>query len=139
MTSSAAEPNDLLAILREDYQRFPRDQSFDIYTEDMYFRDPLNEFRGRDRFRQAIEFIATWFRDVRMDLHAIAWEGDAIRTDWTLNWTTPLPWQPRIAIPGWSELQVREGKVISHIDHWHCTRLNVLAQHLGGSAKMRQQ
>ncbi|ERN40792.1 uncharacterized conserved protein (DUF2358) [Rubidibacter lacunae KORDI 51-2] len=121
--------SNLIDILRADYQRFPSDQSFEIYAEDVYFRDPLSEFRGRDRFRQTIGFIQRWFREVRMDLHAIYQHGDTIYTDWTLNWTTPLPWQPRIAIAGRSELQVCDGLVISHIDYWHCSRLNVLRQH----------
>ena len=37
---------DLVAILAEDYARFPQDQTYDIYGEDVYFKDPLNEFRG---------------------------------------------------------------------------------------------
>ena len=32
-------------ILLEDYQRFPDNQTFDIYAPDVYFKDPLNEFR----------------------------------------------------------------------------------------------
>lgn len=121
---------DILTILKEDYQRFPDDQSYNLYAEDVYFKDPMNEFRGCDRYRQMIGFIKRWFTDPRLDLHNIQQTGRDIRTDWTLSWTTPLPWQPRIAIDGWSELRLNEaGLIESHIDYWHCSRLDVLKQH----------
>ncbi|MEO0946636.1 MAG: DUF2358 domain-containing protein [Cyanobacteria bacterium J06641_5] len=124
----------LLEILRADYARFPEAQTFSIYTEDVYFKDPLSEFRGRDRFRRTIGFMATWFRNIRMDLHDIRRSGDTIHTDWTLNWTSPLPWQPRIAIPGRSELRLDPTgeRIVAHIDYWHCSRWQVLAQHWPG-------
>ncbi|MCY7277109.1 MAG: DUF2358 domain-containing protein, partial [Phormidesmis sp. CAN_BIN44] len=56
--------------------------------------------------------------------------GDLIRTDWTLSWNTPLPWKPRISISGWSELTINaENLIVSHIDYWSCSRLDVLKQH----------
>jgi hypothetical protein len=120
----------ILDILRDDYQRFPDNQTFDIYAADVYFKDPLNEFRGLPQYKKTIQFIQTWFRDVQMDLHDIQQQGNQINTEWTLNWTTPLPWKPRIAIPGRSELKLNQDKLIcSHIDYWHCSRLDVLKQH----------
>ncbi|MGC1248341.1 MAG: DUF2358 domain-containing protein, partial [Spirulinaceae cyanobacterium] len=63
-------------------------------------------------------------------LHDISRHGDTIETEWTLHWITPLPWQPAIAIPGRSELKLDEtGLIISHLDYWHCSRLNVFQQH----------
>lgn len=121
---------DIIKILKQDYQRFPENQTYSIYAEDVYFKDPMNEFRGCDRYRQTIAFIRTWFKNVKMDLHEIRRAGDTIDTRWTLHWTTPLPWQPRIAISGTSELKLNsEGKIISHIDRWDISRLDVLKQH----------
>lgn len=121
---------DLLQILQDDYQRFPDDQTYSLYAEDVYFKDPLNEFRGRNRYQKMIGFIETWFLSVKMDLHTIQRSGSLIRTDWTLSWNTPLPWKPYISISGWSELTVNEDDLImSHIDYWHCSRLDVLKQH----------
>jgi hypothetical protein len=120
----------LLDILRADYQRFPENQTYDIYASDVYFKDPLNEFRGLKRYQEMIRFIQTWFQDVRMDVADIQQQENSITTEWTLHWTTPLPWRPRIAIPGRSELKLnREGLICSHIDYWHCSRLDVLKQH----------
>jgi hypothetical protein len=127
---------DILEVLQADYQRFPHDQTYSIYAEDVYFKDPMNEFRGRDRYQRTIQFIATWFKQPHLELHKIDRQGNQIRSDWTLSWTTPLPWQPRIAIAGWSELEVDEQEmIISHLDYWHCTRLNVLQQHFSGYPK----
>ena len=121
---------DIIQILKEDYQRFPVNQTYSIYAKDVYFKDPLNEFRGIDRYKQMIGFIKTWFGDPKMDLHEITRSGDAIKTRWTLSWTTPLPWQPRIAIPGWSELKVNADElIVSHIDYWDCSRWDVVRQH----------
>jgi hypothetical protein len=121
---------DILQILQEDYQRFPVNQTYSIYAKDVYFKDPLNEFRGIDRYKQMIGFIKTWFDDPKMDLHEITRSGDTIRTRWTLRWTTPIPWRPRIAIPGWSELKVNADElIVSHIDYWDCSRWDVVRQH----------
>lgn len=120
----------ILDILREDYQRFPDNQTFELYAPDVYFKDPLNEFRGLPQYKKTIQFIQTWFQNVQMDLHDIQQQGNQINTEWTLNWTTPLPWKPRIAIPGRSELKLNQDNLVcSHIDYWHCSRLNVLKQH----------
>lgn len=121
---------DVIEILKDDYQRFPVDQTYDLYAENVYFKDPLNEFRGIKRYKTMISFINTVFQNVKMDLHDIRREQDIIHTEWTLNWTTPLPWQPRIAIPGRSELKLNQQEIIiSHIDYWHCSRLDVVKQH----------
>lgn len=121
---------DIIEILKADYQRFPENQTYSIYAEDVYFQDPLNKFRGVKRYQQMIQFIQTWFIHPRMDLHDIQRVGDTIKTEWTLSWNTPVPWKPRIAISGWSELGLNsDNLIISHIDYWHCSRLDVIKQH----------
>ena len=121
---------DIIEILKQDYQRFPVDQTYSIYAEDVFFKDPLNEFRGIERYQQMIGFIGTWFLNLKLDLHDIRRDGDTIVTRWTLSWNTPLPWKPRISIPGWSELRLNsQGLIVSHIDYWNCSRLDVVKQH----------
>ncbi|MEB3883827.1 DUF2358 domain-containing protein [Lyngbya sp. CCY1209] len=123
-------PTDLLEILKRDYQNFPADQTYAIYAEDVYFKDPVNEFSGRDRYQKMIGFMETWFKDIQLDLHGISESGDTIETRWTLSWTVSvLPWRPRVSVPGRSELHVNsEGAIDSHIDYWNCSRLAVLGQ-----------
>ena len=121
---------DILTVLREDYQRFPENQTYSIYAEDVYFKDPTSEFRGVDRYEQTIAFIQSWFRNCKMDLHNIQQSDNTIRTDWMLSWNTPLPWKPRITIPGWSEITLNaDGLIVAHLDYWHCSRLDVVKQH----------
>lgn len=122
---------DITQILKQDYQRFPIDQTYSIYAEKVYFKDPLNEFHGIKRYKAMIAFINNWFINPKMDLHSISRQEDTIKTKWTLSWNTPLPWKPRIAISGWSQLQLnQDGLIVSHIDYWNCSRLDVLKQHL---------
>jgi hypothetical protein len=124
---------DILELLQADYQRFPANQTYSLYAEDVYFKDPMTEFRGVERYRQMIGFIQQWFLNCRMEVHGIQRDGDRIRTDWTLRWNTPLPWRPPISISGWSDLTLNaEGLISSHIDYWNCSRLDVLKQHLPG-------
>lgn len=120
---------DIVEILKQDYQRFPKDQTYSIYAPEVLFQDPLNRFRGVDRYRQMIGFIDRWFLDPKLDLHAITRTGDRIETRWTLSWTTPFPWKPRIQIDGWSELLLNpDDQIISHIDYWNCSRWEVVQQ-----------
>ena len=118
---------DIIQILKEDYKRFPVDQTYSIYAEDVYFQDPLNRFNGVEGYKKMIGFINRWFISPTMDLQDIRRTGATIKTEWTLSWNTPLPWKPRIAIPGWSELRLNSGGlIVSHIDYWKCSRLDVV-------------
>jgi hypothetical protein len=119
----------LLDILREDYARFPKDQTYSVYASDVLFKDPIYEFRGVDRYRKMITFIDTWFIDPKIDLYQIEQRDQQIETRWTLSWTAPLPWKPRMSIAGWSELELdSDGLIVSHVDYWHNSKLNVLSQ-----------
>ncbi|MFN6537411.1 MAG: DUF2358 domain-containing protein [Nostoc sp. EkiNYC01] len=125
---------DIIEILKEDYQRFPVNQTYSIYAPDVYFQDPMNKFRGVKRYKEMINFIQTWFLDPKMDLHNIQHLGNTIKTEWTLSWNTPVPWKPRISIPGWSELGLNsDGLIVSHVDYWNCSRLDVVKQHFFSS------
>ncbi|WP_373547628.1 DUF2358 domain-containing protein [Chamaesiphon sp.] len=121
---------DIITILRQDYAKFPIDQSYQIYAEDVYFQDPLTRFRGLDRYQQTIEFIQKWFKNPHLELHAIDRVDREISTRWSLSWNTPLPWYPRIEITGRTELLLNElDLIISHIDYWDRSPLDVLKQH----------
>ena len=47
----------IIQVLKEDYQRFPRDQTYEIYAKDVYFKDPMTEFRGIKRYQAMIGFM----------------------------------------------------------------------------------
>ena len=123
------QKNNLTEILEEDYQRFPDNQTFEIYAEDVYFKDPLNEFRGVKKYKAMIKFLGSFFNDIEMEVHNVTTKGTTIKTEWTLNMTSPLPWKPRISIPGWSDLEVNQDNlIVSHVDRWHISPWNVLRQ-----------
>ena len=120
----------ILETIKQDYQNFPKNQTYTIYAENVYFQDPLNQFTGIQRYQKMIAFMGNWFQNIDLELHEISQKNDIIHTKWTLHWTTPLPWQPRIAIPGRSELKVSPDQlIISHFDYWDCSRLDVVKQH----------
>ena len=130
---------DLVEILNQDYQQFPENQTFEIYAEDVYFKDPLNEFRGVKKYKAMIKFLGSFFNDIEMEVHNVTTKDTTIKTEWTLNMTSPLPWKPRLSIPGWSELEVSEDNLItSHIDRWYISRWNVLTQNFFSRQKASQ-
>ncbi|MGF1603393.1 MAG: DUF2358 domain-containing protein [Thermosynechococcaceae cyanobacterium] len=127
----------IMDTLKQDYAKFPEQQSYDLYAEDVYFQDPLNQFRGVQRYQKMIRFMQRWFIDTSMEVHEIEQQGNKITTRWTLRWQAPFPWKPKMAISGRSELQLNDaGLICSHIDDWECSRLDVLKQAspLGASA-----
>lgn len=121
---------DVCDRIRQDYARFPHDQSYDLYAENVFFQDPLNRFHGVERYREMIGFIARWFQDPRLELHALEPQSaDSFQTHWTLSWVAPLPWKPAMVISGWTDYRLNDkGQIISHIDSWNCSRLDVLKQ-----------
>lgn len=126
----------ILDRLQQDYQTFPQNQSYELYAPDVYFQDPMMQFRGIDRYRQMVGFMTTWFKNIQLDLHDISQQEEAIVTRWTLSWNTPLPWNPRISISGSSELKINaDGLIYSHIDYWDCSRLDVVKQHFSGKTR----
>ncbi len=120
----------LLETIKKDYQSFPNQQTYSIYADNVYFKDPMTEFRGIKRYQEMIQFMSTWFKNIDLELHKIYQTDDIIHTEWTLHWVTPLPWKPPISIPGRSELTINDQNlIISHIDYWNCSRWDVLKQH----------
>jgi hypothetical protein len=120
---------DILNALKEDYARFPKNQTYGLYAANVFFKDPLISFRGVQPYRWMIGFMERAFLDVQMDLHDIRQENNLIQTDWTLSWIAPMPWRPSLQISGRSELALNKaGLIESHIDYWNCSRLDVLKQ-----------
>ncbi|MGC8453834.1 MAG: DUF2358 domain-containing protein [Cylindrospermopsis raciborskii] len=121
----------IIETLKTDYERFPLDQTYSIYALDVYFQDPVFKFRGLELYKCMIKFIHIFFTNLQMDLHHIEQDQNMIKTEWTLSWNASLPWKPRISISGWTQLGLNnQGLISSHIDYWHCSRLDVLKQHL---------
>jgi Uncharacterized conserved protein (DUF2358) len=137
--SNPASLLDLIAILQADYRRFPDNQTYDIYAEDVYFKDPLTEFRGVKRYRAMIDFLQRFFSNIELEIHGLEPAAGLIKSEWTLKMTAPLPWQPSLSIPGRSELQVNaQNLIVSHIDYWHISPWSVLRQNFFSDKKASQ-
>ena len=122
----------ILESLQADYARFPIDQSFHLYAEDVFFKDPMTSFKGIQKYQEMIGFIQKYFVDAEMELHDINQEGEQIHTQWTLRWIAPFPWKPKMEISGTSDLELNtDGLVCSHIDRWDCSRWAVFKQVFG--------
>ena len=130
---------DIVEILKRDYQNFPENQTYQIYADNVYFKDPLNSFKGIKQYQKMIGFLGSFFQDINLELHNIIRQEDKIKTEWTLNMTSPLPWKPLLSIPGWSELELNQDDlIISHIDYWHISRWHLLQQNLFFSKQVSQ-
>jgi hypothetical protein len=131
----------ILDIIKTDYAKFPEAQTYSIYDEDVYFKDPVYNFRGIKQYQKMIGFITFWFKNLNLELHDISRNDNLIKARWTMSWDAPLPWKPRISVTGWSDLTVDkfagaldngEGDrelIISHIDYWECSKFEVIKQH----------
>lgn len=120
----------LIEVVKVDYQKFPQSQTYEIYALDVFFKDPVYEFRGLGKYQKMIGFITYWFANLKLELHEIYQQETIIHTQWTMSWNSPLPWKPRIAVTGRSELTINEESlIVSHIDYWNCSRLDVVKQH----------
>uniref|UniRef100_A0A7S4UFM3 Uncharacterized protein n=1 Tax=Alexandrium monilatum TaxID=311494 RepID=A0A7S4UFM3_9DINO len=120
----------LKRCLAREYRSFFRPFEADYYAEDVTFKDPLNDLKGKERYRQNVEMLSgdspvgnLLFRDGWIDLHAVEdVPGDErrVRTRWTLGFTFKLlPWQPQALFSGVSEYAIdAEAKVLSQRDYW---------------------
>lgn len=119
----------IIDILKKDYENFPKFQSFEIYADDVCFSDPLNSFKGVNRYQKMIKFMDSFFSDINLELHGIEQEKQVIKTEWTLTMSSPLPWKPVLKISGSSELVLNNDLlIVSHCDYWQTSPWQVLAQ-----------
>jgi hypothetical protein len=121
----------ILDIIKADYAKFPEAQTYSIYSEDVYFKDPVYNFRGIKQYQKMIGFITFWFKKLKLELHDINRTDNLVKARWTMSWDAPLPWKPRISVTGWSDLTIDDSGelIISHIDYWECTKFDVIQQH----------
>ncbi|MDX1976394.1 MAG: DUF2358 domain-containing protein [Pseudanabaenaceae cyanobacterium bins.68] len=121
---------ELLEIIKQDYARFPQAQTYGVYHPQVYFQDPVYQFRGLKRYQEMIAFITFWFKNLRLELHEIELGEGMILTRWTMSWNAPLPWQPRVSVSGRSELEFDQAQLITaHRDFWDCSRWDLIKQH----------
>lgn len=127
--SPSAAQAALVAALRVELPALfggaPAGPDLALYSPDVAFKDPLNRFRGANKYADNIAFLgaSAVFRAADMRLHD-AWPvavggRDAVRTRWTLAMTVALPWSPRVVFTGTSDYVIAPGgEVAEHVDRW---------------------
>ncbi|KAL2892088.1 hypothetical protein RDABS01_008004 [Bienertia sinuspersici] len=110
-----------IRCLREEFpELFQKEPNFDIYRDDIVFKDPLNTFSGIEnyksifwalRFNGRIFFKALWIEILSV------WQPmeNIILVRWTVHGIPRVPWESRGRFDGISEYKLdRNGKIYAH-------------------------
>lgn len=103
---------------------FEKDISYEIYTKDIYFQDPVNKFKGKINYRiifWTLRFHARlFFTQISFDLHDVYQaESDTILADWTVRGVLRVPWKAYVFFNGYSTYKLnQDGLIYEHIDKW---------------------
>ncbi|XVF73102.1 hypothetical protein PTKIN_Ptkin12aG0174300 [Pterospermum kingtungense] len=113
-----------IRTLREEFpDLFYRELSFDIYRDDVVFKDPLNTFVGIDNYKSifwALRFHGRiFFRALWLDIVGV-WQPveNVIMVRWTVHGIPRVPWESRGRFDGTSEYKLdKNGKIYEHRVH----------------------
>jgi len=136
-TPAAERLEAIVATLQQDLPTlFERDISYGIYSQDIYFQDPVNTFRGKFNYRViywTLRFHGRlFFTEVHFDLHRVyPLDGSTIRAEWTVRGRLRLPWKAELLFTGYSLYSVApDGMINRHIDTWERSPGELLRQFL---------
>ncbi|MEA5576169.1 DUF2358 domain-containing protein [Anabaena sp. UHCC 0451] len=115
----------IIEVLKQDLPTlFEEDISYDIYSQDILFRDPVNKFKGKFNYRiifWTLRFHGKlFFTDIAFDLHDVSQSDEnTILATWTVRGTLRVPWKARLFFNGYSTYKLNdEGLIYEHIDTW---------------------
>ena len=121
----AIDPEQVITILKHDLPTlFEKDISYDIYSQDIYFCDPVNRFKGKFNYRiifWTLRFHARlFFTEIAFDVHEISHSADKeILAKWTVRGVLRVPWKARLFFNGYSTYKLNsQGLIYEHIDVW---------------------
>lgn len=126
---------EIIKTLKHDLPTlFQQDISYDIYSQDIYFRDPVNKFKGKFNYRiifWTLRFHARlFFTQIYFDLHEVHQaDVDTILAKWTVRGILRVPWKARILFNGYSTYKLNSDNLIyEHIDTWDRKPSEILSQ-----------
>ncbi|XP_052153787.1 uncharacterized protein LOC127771877 [Oryza glaberrima] len=113
-----------IRTLREELPDvFSKEPSFDIYREDIVFKDPLNKFEGIDNYKRifwALRFTGRiFFKALWVDIVSI-WQPaeNLIMIRWIAHGIPRVPWEAHGRFDGASEYKLdKNGKIYEHKVH----------------------
>ena len=124
-----------IKILKQDLPTlFEKDISYDIYTGDILFKDPISKFKWKFNYRiifWTLRFHAgLFFTDIHFDLHDVSeLDENTILANWTVRGTLRVPWKAKIFFNGYSNYKLnQDGLIYEHIDTWDRKPSEILRQ-----------
>jgi steroid delta-isomerase len=89
----------------------------DMVTDDVHFRDPFNETRGRKAYLHVLTHMFTILEGIRFDIHTQTGEGSRRFLYWTFTATHAV--LGKIMVEGVTRVELDEqGLIAAHIDYW---------------------
>ncbi|MCT7982108.1 DUF2358 domain-containing protein [Laspinema sp. A4] len=126
-----------IATLKEDLPTlFEKDISYEIYRKDIFFKDPVNQFKWKFNYRiifWTLRFHGQlFFTELYFDLHDVEQVApDMILANWTVRGRLRLPWKADLFFNGYSNYKLDEtGLIYEHIDTWDREPKAILKQFL---------
>ncbi|MBD0386288.1 MAG: DUF2358 domain-containing protein [Nostoc sp. C3-bin3] len=115
----------VIKTLKEDLPTlFEKDISYNIYTDDIYFKDPVNTFKYKFNYRiifWTLRFHARlFFTQIYFDVHEVYQSAeDTILAKWTVRGVLRVPWKAGLLFNGYSTYKLNQDNLIyEHIDTW---------------------
>ncbi|RDX76773.1 hypothetical protein CR513_43192 [Mucuna pruriens] len=110
-----------IRTLREEFpDLFYRELSFDIYRDDIVFKDPMNTFIGIENYKSifwALRFHGRmFFKALWVDISSV-WQPveNVIMVRWTVHGIPRVPWESHGRFDGTSEYKLdKQGKIFAH-------------------------
>lgn len=110
-----------IRTLREDFpELFYRELSFDIFRDDIVFKDPLNTFVGIENYKSifwALRFNGRiFFKGLWVEVSSV-WQPveNVIMVRWTVHGIPRVPWESRGRFDGTSIYKLdKKGKIFEH-------------------------
>lgn len=117
--------DEIIHTLKQDLPTlFERDISYDIYRSDIFFKDPVNTFKGKFNYRiifWTLRFHGKlFFTELFFDLHRVYSKDEStILAEWTVRGTLRVPWKAQLLFNGTSTYSLTpEGLINNHVDTW---------------------
>ncbi|HEY9750478.1 MAG TPA: DUF2358 domain-containing protein [Allocoleopsis sp.] len=127
----------VMQTLRNDLPTlFERDISYDIYTQDILFQDPVNRFKYKFNYRiifWTLRFHGRlFFTELFFDLHDVSHPTpNVVLATWTVRGKLRVPWNANIFFNGYSTYKLTpQGLIYEHIDTWDRKPSEILRQFL---------
>lgn len=125
----------VIETLKQDLPTlFEQDISYDIYSKNILFQDPVNKFKGKINYRiifWTLRFHARlFFTQIYFDLHDVKQiDEDTILAKWTVRGVLRVPWRAKVFFNGYSNYKLNQDNLIyEHIDTWDRKPTQILQQ-----------